>query len=325
MKNRNEERSAHWTPAKSRADWNHFIDMLYSLRNKIEDIVASNNSLRCTRVTAKEASVYLRTLLIDEKIKQFVLHPKFHKLARMKKRKQQSWKVSLHTMPGGMGACLGRSERIRLHDLAGWTYGKGLTDITLETGIFNCHAPPELELAEWKKQPMIRIVEGSKDEEYTLGDLVKYVANKEGAHWDFEKRGSLGRIENISNPSNITYPHWVVLCVACYIYTRIHEGMKTNEGAWRQELQQLWMDTRSGIYCRAITSTTLTLPLYFQQNGANIRLVPAFTIQPSKNVAHRAFKTEPHHAIPGPEYLGTIVLENRTFRSLNIPKALWNQ
>ena len=68
MKDRNEERSAHWTPTKSRADWNHFIDMLYSLRNKIEDIVASKNSLRCTRVTAREASVYLRTLLIDEKI-----------------------------------------------------------------------------------------------------------------------------------------------------------------------------------------------------------------------------------------------------------------
>ena len=92
---------------------------------------------------------------------------------------------------------------------------------------------------------MIRIIEGSKDEEYTLGDLIKYVADKEGAHWDFKKHSSLDRIENISNPSNITYPHWVVLCVACYIYTRIHEGMKTNEGAWRQELQQLWMDTGS--------------------------------------------------------------------------------
>ena len=174
-----------------------------------------------------------------------MLRPKFHKLARMRKRKQQSLKVSLNTRPGNMGECLGTSGWIKLYDLAGWAYGEGLTDMTLETGIFNCVAPPALGLAEWKKQPMIRIIEGSKDEEYTLGDLIKYVADKEGAHWDFKKHSSLDRIENISNPSNITYPHWVVLCVACYIYTRIHEGMKTNEGAWRQELQQLWMDTGS--------------------------------------------------------------------------------
>ena len=43
--------------------------------------------------------------------------------------------------------------------------------MTLEMGIFNFIAPPVLQLSEWEKQSVVRIVEGSKDQKHTLDNL----------------------------------------------------------------------------------------------------------------------------------------------------------
>ena len=104
----------------------------------------------------------------------------------------------------------------------------------LQTGLWTCEllfeaqAKP-LALGPWVNQRLFQV----DQRVYTLGDAIKFVANKEAVHVD------LGRDEQTKDMERVhfghtTYPHLVALLVASYLLERYRASRTENGEQWGQ-------------------------------------------------------------------------------------------
>lgn len=243
-----------WQP-KHNATETHmrsFGDTMHELRKFVLSMT-ENPTDRDFRIEARRASVALRKLLLDDKalLRNVMQTPMFHKLVKpmdtepaiLNMNGPISYRASLDSPPLWTTRIKGKIE---IHSLPGWTH-RVFSQWELTSDIFDISIPPELTRGKWLTQPLLKI-ETEKDKKvFSLQDVLRYVANTEGAHADdYEPpRGKLkGKardaqfLEMLGGQDTLTYPHWVAVCVATYLYNRHHAGLVLQREEWQPHVEK---------------------------------------------------------------------------------------
>ena len=273
-----------WTPNKKRFydEWRTFSDIIYEMEHGFKAISDPYFHSTGMRVEARRMSVIARKLLLDgSMLKRLIYRPTFHRLNLI----PRNW-ASITIAIGNKGDVLSRTEigKVELNNLPGYTLalssGKiekvGLPKLpggagtlagsdgwNLYSEIFDRRTEPNLRLDRWMKQPLLEGMIGDKFIRCSIEQVVKYVANTEGAHsetlvcnprtarsYRHEKATKLGQwLEMLGGlnemvEDSITYPHWVVMCAVAYIYNQIQIGFRYKEIAWKKEMGKCYPGDR---------------------------------------------------------------------------------
>lgn len=262
-----------WTPKKgrSREEWRIFSDTLYDMERGLIACVERELNARDVRVEARRLSVTARKLLIDGGLLNLVDNPTFHVLKKMP-RDITKFIFEIDEETGGRKEIGG----IEIGSLPGYKLEIHSREqrYSLYSAIFDTGQRASLKVRKWMKQGL---VEGEIDGvvmRSTIEQIVKYIANTEGAHSEVSvrktadgetqgqprrKKGSqegrwlemlggtahegdskfeMGRgpIEKEGEEDPLTYPQWAVLCVTVYVYNEIKNHFRENENAWSVEM-----------------------------------------------------------------------------------------
>lgn len=229
-----------WRPlhSVSDSDMRTFGDTMYDLGRLRLLTSTSSISVRDTRNEARTASVALRKLLFQERLLHRVVQgPRFHKLVKPSDPDPFILGMDMrfsYLEPAEHLWTTHVKDRLEIHSLPGWTHSEVCTWKT-SSEIFDRTKVPELNLGRWLNQPLLKIVDGEDQKVFSLGELVTYIANTEGAHTVDYKRGKSRDsrfLEMLGDQDTLIYPHWVVLCVAAYLYNRQQLGLAHQSEAW---------------------------------------------------------------------------------------------
>ena len=217
-----------WKP-NSRADdttIRAFGDVISSIDKSVQQIYHIHDD-RAFRETARMSSVSIRKLLLDgAPLVQMALQgPRFHKLAETIQSEPMilNSTVNLEYRPHVSSPAAWATrihDSIEIHSLPGWSHSQ-MSTYKVSSAIFDESVAPTLKLKQFLNQQLIQVGRKGDEQKYSLGDVLKYVANTEGAHMDnYEsdnKTKNAPYLEMMGGPDTFIYPHFVVLFVATYV------------------------------------------------------------------------------------------------------------
>ena len=123
--------------------------------------------------------------------------------------------------------------------------------------IFRIDVEPTLKLRQWLGQPLLKILDDDTEKVFSLGDIVKYVANTEGAHTDdyetgqkeLSKAKASKYLEAIGRPYKFSYPHLVTVFVGIYLHNRHMRGIVEHKHEWVKEIDPNRISERIAYAC----------------------------------------------------------------------------
>lgn len=240
MEGNEKKRTTVWRP-KSQQNakaLRSFRDAMEDLRDVLEFRPGTSWSTDYIRYAGRRLSVELRKLLLDGAplVHRVLQKPRFQPL-----RDRGSLTGDIYENSSTIRPAPGAEDGSRLEHLAEHTWGitvhplHGLrfdspTGLWLCESLFDAQAEP-LTLGPWVNQRLFQVDQRL----YTLGDAIKFIANKEAVHVD------LGRDEHTRDMERVhfghtTYPHLVTLLVASYVLERYRASRTENAEQWRQFL-----------------------------------------------------------------------------------------
>ena len=235
--------------AANEAEIRAFGDTMYELNDALR-ITSSSTEHREFRARARRASVSIRKLLSDGLINKVLYKPRFHKIKKPSDTDPfiLGWngKVSYVTQRGEQPLwTMEIDSKIEIHSLPGWIHQQ-VSLYEIDSDIFNNEIEPELPLNKWLKEPLLKVATKKYERSFSLGEILKYVANTEGAHTDnYEHRGNkLSKaqaaqfMEAIGRADAFTYPHWVVMFVAIYLRNRQAQGLAEQAENWKPYIEK---------------------------------------------------------------------------------------
>ena len=245
-----------------------FMDTYDSLGRTLRRLgdCAEKNLLNCDliRDEARTMSVLLRKFILDKKslilIQKFIRKPDAHPLKRIPERIGCGMtirfdgviipnKVENEVVPMSSDSC------IELYDLVGFEHGSGFHSRNLRLDIFNTESNCPLNWGRWKNQKIMEVETAEWKEEYSIEDLSRHVANKEGAHMDFGKKEYSSDADKkkqhrewvvnfVGSRFSLTYPHWVTLCVGFYLHIMLMCSMSVYPELWKKIAGDAWSSDR---------------------------------------------------------------------------------
>ena len=183
---------------------------------------------------ARHLAVPLRKLLLDGRplVHSVLQGPRFHPLFHPSHlsgdtyTNTRTFQVQLAT---NIGVPLSQPARhswsITVHPLHGLSFNNTKKAWSLQT-LFDTEEPP-VTLQRWTKQKLFCVDE----REYTLGDTLLFIANKEAAHVDTEKSERSVNMERV-HFGFITYYHLITVLTAAYIRTQYALSSQTQGDLW---------------------------------------------------------------------------------------------
>lgn len=213
-----------------------FKDTMDDIREVLEFRPDAVFSVGYIRRASRKVSVELRKLLLDgAPLMHRVLEgPRFHPLRDSADLTGDIYENSstIRVAPGTeegpqMEVFAERTWSVAIHPLHGlrfvssaksWVFGP----------LFDAQAQP-LALGTWLNQRLFQV----DHRVYSLGDTLKYVANKEAVHVDLHKDEQSRDMEHV-HFGHTTYPQLVAVLVASYLLERYRTSRTANTELWDQ-------------------------------------------------------------------------------------------
>ena len=242
-----------WAPKPNVYGWAIFADTVHELASVagMHPHMEGKEALRGIRMMARQRAITLRKMLREGMIDKHVARAGFHKVREAVPRPpfvhEKVGTIEFSYEHGGHAfATSYLNHRMEVHDIPGMIpTGNGVWE--LDSMIFDIETKPILSRTEWMRQKIIEIYkeDENKRRKYSLGDLIWYVANTEGAHAETirgkGKRKDLDWLEILGSQETIIYQHWIVICATCYIYNQMKEGFLWRESEWKKEMGRHWI------------------------------------------------------------------------------------
>ena len=185
--------------------------------------------MQVIRSSARNVTVSLRTILLDSPplILRAVERPGFHRVLPVVK----------HSQPFGLqekndeGRWVRAGTWYELGNLPGFRLGRsGLNSRECQTEIFDLeNRRAMMNLHRWLNQPVMIVRMNGEEETFRLGEIMRYAANTDAAHFD---RPSLGRqtrrmemCMTLGDYDEFFYPQWLALCVGNYLHRRVADSL----------------------------------------------------------------------------------------------------
>ena len=187
-------------------------------------------------------SVCLRKLLFDGSgfIQRAIERPMFHRLAEVKQsRKNPSVVMRIHGRDHDGGD---HNSYYEWYSLPGCSYAPpGLSRWSFYSNIFRENEPAKMRLSQWINQGLVAIhsfygMPDNEGKELSLRQIMKFIVNNEGAHIDISgnpKEMDAEFLCLIGDSEGFTYLHWIVICIAIYIYNRQLSSMALRPDFWQ--------------------------------------------------------------------------------------------
>lgn len=237
-----------WKP-NSRADdatIRAFGDVISSIDKSVQQMSHTRDD-RTFRETARMASVSIRKLLLDGAplVGMALQGARFHKLAETIRSEpmilDSTVNLEYRTHISSPAAWATRiHDSIEIHSLPGWSHSN-MSTYQVDAAIFDESTAPTLKLKRFLNQQLIQVGRKGDEQKYSLGDVLKYVANTEGAHMDNYKSDNKTKnapyLEMIGGSDTFIYPHFVVLFVAAYLRNRYSQSL-TSSNQWNRYLSK---------------------------------------------------------------------------------------
>lgn len=262
-----------WIPQQEVKD--HAIraygDMMLKMHNAVSILEHVHHNARQIRIAATICSTELRKLLLKERLLENILQERqFHPLFTPRNvdpidfTTQLSDGTQIYECHHQIQALPGAQPR-----------SDYFTRWDFHTDIFKEEISPQLTLESWLDQPMILVKTESPAEKtqsaFTLGHMLTYVANKEGAH--YEDPDNPREVKYLTYPKHMRilgdqksfpYAHWIVLSVSIYLVNRQHAGINTYPTHWNPYLRDDAITALSHInhlhFSKVVTPFTTPIP-----------------------------------------------------------------
>ena len=233
-------KSAVWLPKpqQNAKALRSFRDAMEDIRDFLEFRPEVSMSVDYIRKAGRKVSVELRKLLLDgtPMVHRVLQRPRFHPLRDKGSLTGDIYENSLtmRVAPGTengphLALMAERTWSLTLHPLHGLRFNSQKKQWVLAP-LFDAEEQP-LTLKKWLKQRLFQV----DQRKYTLGDTLKYVANKEAAHVDIKKDEQSRDMERV-HFGHTTYPHLVAVLVASYMLERYRASRTENAELWGQFL-----------------------------------------------------------------------------------------
>lgn len=209
---------------------------LQGLLSSIPSDLANARSHVILRNKSRQTSVALRKLLQSNLLQKTIRKPRYHHLTPVKDTGPLSLRI-LGEDPRDPDYKI--DAKLEFHSLPGWTLSTSTNRWEVDSRIFNVAQAPSLSVDKWLRQPLLAAVDWHTKQNFTLGDILSYVANKEGAHVDWAGKAKLEKyLEAVNDSESYTYPHWVNLFVAAYICCNLEFGMNQHPNKWEDIMRR---------------------------------------------------------------------------------------
>lgn len=216
-------------------------DIIQEIDELLEPIGEQMIDNRKIRNNSRQASVAIRKLLLNERLLEKVVEkPRMHKLTFIQDSIPSviNGEIIFHRVDPAPHYTTKVKFRRELHSLPGWTLIQDTPgDYRINSDIFE-DDEPKMNIDQWLGQPMISVTTEQGDKTFTLGDILKYVANKEGAHIDNKpsRIETAHFLEHIGGQDTFIYPHTVVTFAAIYIRNRQRKGLELHPEEWGKHI-----------------------------------------------------------------------------------------
>lgn len=189
------------------------------------------------RRSAEQVSVYLRKLLDDGLLLRSISRPKLHGLRPASGRDGAC--VSLVRLEED-GSYTSFNEGLQLYSLPGWDF-HGFSALRYSTDAFRVEGRASLKWQRWMKQPVLIAGPKGAEERFSLEDILSYVWNAYGAHFDDgnpnRPRSRKGKhwpyLDFVrDSESGLNYPLFLSLAVGCYIRKQAMQSYSHRHDDW---------------------------------------------------------------------------------------------
>ena len=215
-----------------------FRDTMDDIRDVLEFRPDAALSVGYIRNAGRKVSVELRKLLLDSAplVHRVLKGPRFQPLRDRAGLKGDVYENSftMRIAPGTEGGpnlalVAEHTWSITVHPLHGLRFDSPAKGWVFER-LFDAKAQP-LTLGTWLNQRLFRV----DQRVYSLGDTLKFVANKEAVHVDIDRDEQSRDMERV-HFVHTTYPQLVAMLVASYVLERYRTSRTENAELWGQFL-----------------------------------------------------------------------------------------
>lgn len=263
--------STPWIPnAKaSQADIISYGDEIKRIGDTIDLLFRDELDEQKNRIYTQTLSISLRKLLLqDNLIRTTIQAPTYHKLLSPLNATASELTYSIKMLDNN-----NIYHSWEISSLPGFN----LTEDMLwnpHQKLFALNTEPKLKKDNWLRQPLVKIIYPTQQNKLTLWDIIHHVAATEGAHVDNnptprrQKRLTKGEIYFLGDHQQFNYPHWIVTCVAIYLYNRQVNGILSHQDAWLPYMHKsLIPNTRT--YINIAHTPNLNLPISFPTQSSS--------------------------------------------------------
>lgn len=233
-------RNAVWLPKpqQNAKALRSFRDSMDDLRDVLEFRPDVSMSVDYLRSAGRKVSVELRKLLLDGTplVHHVLKGPRFQPLRDRGGLTGDVYEnsVTMRVAPGAvdgphLALMAERTWNLAVHPLHGLHF-ESEKKLWVLKPLFDAEEQP-LTLKKWLRQRLFQV----DQRVYSLGDTLKYVANKEAAHVDIKRNERSRDMERV-HFGHTTYPHLVAVLVASYMLERCRASRTENAELWGQFL-----------------------------------------------------------------------------------------
>ena len=204
-------------------------------------VLESPHSNHTIRIEARRAAVSLRKLLLEKLITRVIHKPRFHNLTKPKELRRliidANLKISYReTHESATLWTTNIKCGFAIYSLPGWTpKGPGSYDVTSD--IFDASEAPRRTLSGWGNQSLLIIKAAGKIHQFSLEQIMRYVANKEGAHVANDPNDQANLLKVLGNEDTLIYPHWLMICIGIYLCNQLRSGIITHPTQWEDYIK----------------------------------------------------------------------------------------
>lgn len=197
------------------------------------------------RDEAGALSVEMRKLLIDGgrfMERRIIERARFKRLARKFPIEGGASVMRAQGTIGGQS----HNSYYEWHSLPGCAvHNPGLNWWKFYSAIFEEAGSSMMGIDQWLKQKIVGIWSiyedgGRKYKGLSLGQILKYIVNKEGAHVEITrdpKEMDKDFLCLVGDQDKFSYLHWIVICMAIYLYNRQHISALARPDVWQKYLE----------------------------------------------------------------------------------------
>ena len=216
-------------------------DTIHDLSQAVHQVNESAGDSLELRIQSRRIAVSLRKLLHEGLLNRVVQRPMFHALKTPVDVDPIISDVTLHD------GVKDYSMRQEMRTLPG-AQPLDVFEWRLTTAIFNLADEPTLSLNAWLNQRVVLITtetpERTQSHPAKIGDYIKYLADKEGAHSEDYlnpkpiKYADLLPFRTLGDLSHITYAHWLIYAIGLYLNNRQRHGIDNHPSGWGEYLNE---------------------------------------------------------------------------------------